>query len=139
VKSLLLPNITYIASACTIPKEYIQGFKTMIYNLIWGGKKDRIKRTDLFKDYSKGGLKMIDIDQYLNSIQISWVKRLTTATPMISSWKIIPLSYFEKFGPYFLIFKTNMDNFNCLCGNKYVFPFYTELIKTWIICNKQKL
>ena len=53
---------------------------------------------------------MIDIDQYLNSIQISWLKRLTTSTPMISSWKIIPLSYFEKFGPDFLIFKTNMDN-----------------------------
>jgi hypothetical protein len=71
VKSLLLPNITYIASVCTIPKEYIQRFKTMIYNFIWGGKKDRIKRTDLCKDYSKGGIKMIDIDQYLNSIQIS--------------------------------------------------------------------
>ena len=27
VKSLLLPNITYIASVCTIPKEYIQGLK----------------------------------------------------------------------------------------------------------------
>ena len=57
----------------------------MIYNFIWGGKKDRIKHTDLCKDYSKGRLKMIDIDQYLNSIQISWLKRLTTSTPMISS------------------------------------------------------
>ena len=57
VKSLLLPNITYIASVCTIPKEYIQRFKTMIYNFIWEGKKDRIKHTDLCKDYSKGGLK----------------------------------------------------------------------------------
>jgi hypothetical protein len=97
VKSLLLPNITYIASVCTIPKEYIKRFKTMIYNFIWEGKKDRIKRTDLCKDYSKGVLKMIDIDQYLNSIQISWLKRLTTSTSMISSWKIIPLSYFETF------------------------------------------
>jgi hypothetical protein len=55
------------------------------------------KKIGLCKDYSKGGLKMIDIDQYLNSIQISWLKRLTTSTPMISSWKIIPLSYFETF------------------------------------------
>jgi hypothetical protein len=38
----------------------------MIYNFIWGGKKDRIKPTDLCKDYSKGGLAMIDIEQYLN-------------------------------------------------------------------------
>ena len=60
-------------------------FKTMIYTFIWGGKNDRIKRTDLCKEYSKGGLTMIDIDQYLNSIQISWLKRLTTSTPMINS------------------------------------------------------
>jgi hypothetical protein len=92
VKSLLLPNITYIASVCTIPNEYIQRFKTMIYNFIWRGKKEIIKRTDLCKDYSMGELKMIE---YLNSIQIFWLKRLTTSTPMISSWKIIPLSYFE--------------------------------------------
>ena len=57
----------------------------MIYTFIWGGKNDRIKRTDLCKEYSKGGLTMIDIDQYLNSIQISWLKRLTTSTPMINS------------------------------------------------------
>ena len=68
----------------------------MIYNFIWGEKKDRIQRTDLSKDYSKGGLKIIDIAQYLNSIQISWLKTLTTSTLIISSWKIIPMSYFEK-------------------------------------------
>jgi hypothetical protein len=56
-----------IASVCIIPKEDIQRFKTMIYNFIWGGKKDRIKPTDLCKDYSKGGLAMIDIEQYLKS------------------------------------------------------------------------
>ena len=33
-----------------------------------GRKKERIKRTDLCKDYSKGGLNIIDIDQYLISI-----------------------------------------------------------------------
>ena len=139
MKFLLLPKITDIASVCTIPKEYIQRLKTMIYNFIWGGQNDRIKRTDLCKEYSKGGLAMIDIDQYLNSIQISWLKRLTTSTPMINSWKIIPLSYFKKNGPDFLIFIANMDNFNCLCGKKYVSPFYAELIKTWIICNKKNI
>ena len=35
VKSLLLLNITYIASVCTIHKEYIQSLKTMIYNCIY--------------------------------------------------------------------------------------------------------
>jgi hypothetical protein len=59
---------SHIASVCTIPKEYIQRFKTMIYHFIWGGKKDRIKRIDLCKDYSKGGFKMIDIYQLKLSV-----------------------------------------------------------------------
>jgi hypothetical protein len=53
-------------------------------NFIWGGKKDRVKRTDLCRYYSKGGLTMIDIDQYLNSIKISWLKTLRTSTHMIN-------------------------------------------------------
>jgi hypothetical protein len=41
-------------------------------------------------------------------------------------------------GPDFLIFKTNVNNFNCLCGKNIVSSFYSELIKTWIICNIKK-
>ena len=59
---------------------------------------------------------MIDIDQYLNSIQISWLKRLTTSTPMISSWKIIPPSYFELEAqwaePVSLTFRSALRKFN---------------------------
>ena len=114
VKFLLLPNITYIASGCTIPKECIQRFKAMIYNFIWGGKKDRIKRTDLCKDYSKGVLKMIDIDQYFTSIQIYWLKRLTTSTPMISNWNIY----------HWVIFK-NVDQ---------IFSFLEQIWILLIVC-----
>ena len=132
VKSLILPNITFIASVCTIPPEYIQKFKSIIYNFIWGGKTDRIKRSDLCKNYTEGGLKMIDIDQYLNSIKISWIKRLTTST--LSSWMVIPLFYFENFGPELLIFKMNLDNLKSLGIQTFISTFYIDLIKTWIKC-----
>jgi hypothetical protein len=31
VKSLIIPNITYVASVTNIDKEYVSKFKTMIY------------------------------------------------------------------------------------------------------------
>jgi hypothetical protein len=31
-----------------------------------------------------------------------------------------------------------VNNFNCLCGKNIVSSFYSELIKTWIICNIKK-
>jgi hypothetical protein len=35
VKSLIIPNITYVASITNIDKEYVSKFKTMIYKFIW--------------------------------------------------------------------------------------------------------
>ena len=57
VKSLIIPNITYLASViCTnIDKEYVSKFKTMIYKFIWNDKREKVKRetmnklTDQFK------------------------------------------------------------------------------------------
>lgn len=47
-----------------------------MYNFIWDGKPDKIKRDTLIKDINKGGLKMIDIEKFIWSLKASWVKRL---------------------------------------------------------------
>jgi hypothetical protein len=51
-KSLILPNITFIGSCTIIPKEYIQTFKNIVFELLWKGKKDHVKRS-VFLDKSK--------------------------------------------------------------------------------------
>ncbi|XP_071138839.1 uncharacterized protein [Mytilus edulis] len=77
VKSLLIPNLTYLASVTNLPHEFIQQFKTIIYNFIWDGKREKVKRTTLSKNTTMGGLKMTDIDNYITALQIAWIKRLT--------------------------------------------------------------
>ena len=56
-KSLILPNLTYIASNTVIPKDSLQKLKTLIYIFIWNGKRDKIKRSTLTTEYKKGDLK----------------------------------------------------------------------------------
>jgi hypothetical protein len=37
----------------------------------------KLKRETMNKNYLEGGLKMIDIDKYIEAIHIKWVKKLT--------------------------------------------------------------
>ena len=49
----------------------------MIYNFIWNDNREKVKRETMNKKYFEGGLKMIDIDKYIEAIQIKWIKKLT--------------------------------------------------------------
>ena len=39
---------------------------------------------------------MIDIDKYIETVQINWVKKLTNK--IFANWKVIPFYYFNMFG-----------------------------------------
>ena len=41
VKSLIIPNITYVATVTAIKKENINKFKKIIYNFIWDNKQEK--------------------------------------------------------------------------------------------------
>ena len=129
-KSLILPNITFIGSCTIIPIEYIQTFKNIVYEFLWKGKKDPVKRLVLSNDYLEGGLKMTNIDTYIKALQIKWILKLLENNN--KNWKIIPQKYFEKIGESFLIFNMNLDSFKSLehVLTKNIPAFYKELLKT---------
>jgi hypothetical protein len=95
-----------------VPKGYIQTLKNIVYELLWKGKKDPVKRSVLSNDYLEGGLKMTNIDTYIKALQIKWILRLLENSN--ENWKIIPQKYFEKIGENFLIFNMNLDSFKFL-------------------------
>jgi succinate dehydrogenase/fumarate reductase flavoprotein subunit len=60
--------VTVIGSYTIIPKEYIQTFKNIVYEFLWKGKKDPVKRSVLSNDYLEGGLKMTNIDTHIKAL-----------------------------------------------------------------------
>ena len=50
---------------------------------------------------------MIDLEAYIHTIKLKWIKALTDETD--ANWKLIQRILFEKFGQHFLIFKINLD------------------------------
>lgn len=45
-----------------------------MFNFIWDGKPDKIRRDILIQNYNKGGFNMIDIEIFIWSLKISWIK-----------------------------------------------------------------
>ena len=50
-----------------------------MYEFIWDGKPEKINRDILTMGYESGGLKMIDLDNFINSLKICWIKRMIEA------------------------------------------------------------
>ena len=80
-----------------------------MYKFIWNSKPEKIKRKHLTQTYQKGGLKMLNIDLFINSIKCSWIKRLFDNTNH-GQWKTFYLNEIKKYGGK-LLFESNLNQF----------------------------
>ena len=98
IKSYALPKLIYpLTSVPNPPKETIKRIEKMMYDFIWDGKPDKIQREILTSDYDKGGLRMIDIEKFIWSLKISWVRRILQ-TESNSLLKHLNENVFKQFG-----------------------------------------
>ena len=89
IKSLLLPKLVHLFQSLPHPSEqFYTHLNTLLYNFIWDGPIDRIKREILIKQYSEGGLKMIHVKKFASAIKLTWVRRILTD----KKWKNIILT-----------------------------------------------
>ena len=76
LKTELMSQLVYIMTVLPAPhKTFMKQVEKLMFEFIWGGKKDRIKRMTLKSKYKDGGLKVPDIALQAQSLKISWIKR----------------------------------------------------------------
>ena len=56
------------------------------------GKSFKVKQSVMIKDYNQGGLKMINLEAFVNSLKITWIRRLMTSE---SKWTEIVKMYVD--------------------------------------------
>ena len=59
-----------------VPKNVIDLLDNLQNEFIWSGKKAKIKHSTLIGDFNQGGLKKVDIVTKIQSLQLSWIRRL---------------------------------------------------------------
>ena len=52
-------------------------FAMIAFQILWDGKKDKIKRSEMIADYGDGGQKMLDIIAFNKSLKIAWIVKYT--------------------------------------------------------------
>ena len=79
IKSLALSKMNHLIISLPKPSaRLIREIQNMFYNYLWNGGPDKVKRSIIIQNYEKGGLKMIDLDSFFNSLRLTWLLRLLT-------------------------------------------------------------
>ena len=89
------------------PDGIASAVRKNLFNFIWKNKKDRIKRTTLYQDLEKGGIRMTDVDLMFRSLRLTWIPRLLTAGDC--NWCIVPYHFFRKLGGLNFLLKCKYD------------------------------
>ena len=112
IKSLLISQMNHLfISLPTPPNKFINDLNNILYNFLWKSKVDKIKRKQITQDYLNGGLQMIEINNYIQGLKSSWIKRLINYQN--SNWKTLV----NKLIDTDKLFKTGSDYINIAVYN----------------------
>lgn len=73
----------------------------IIFDFVWRGAPDKVRRVTMINTVDRGGLKIIHVDSFANALKTSWIKRYYDPTA-IGFWKIFFDYHLTPFGKQFL-------------------------------------
>ena len=80
IKTFILSKFIHIFTALPTPKDaQIDELNKLIYQFVWNNKPDKIKRIQITQGYENGGLKLTNIPIFIDSLKITWIRRLIVA------------------------------------------------------------
>ena len=114
------------------PKHFLNQLEKDIFNFIWSGKPDKIKRTVLINPISSGGLGAIHLTSFLQGLKCTWVKRFLDNSG--TYWKLFFDYYLDDFGKS-LLFRCNYKNTDVVVNN----VFLMNVCQAWSSCTYSTL
>ena len=88
-KTLVISKLVYLALVSNVPKVIVGQLQKIQKIFLWQHSRPKIKHKTLSNTFETGGLKNVDINLKVISLQCSWVKKLYDEN--FHKWKIIPL------------------------------------------------
>ncbi|KAJ8044592.1 LINE-1 retrotransposable element ORF2 protein [Holothuria leucospilota] len=105
VKTFGLSQLVYLFLVLPKPpKTFIKELDCTIFDFIWGGNPDKVKRSAIINPVSSGGLKVTHISSFINSLKCTWIQRY--CTDLNGPWKTFFHISLKKYG-YDFLFKCN--------------------------------
>ena len=77
IKSLAVSRVVHVLSSLPTHQGALKEINSLLYDFLWDKKGDKIKRVEMINEYDKGGLKMIDIQSFNESLKMKWIQGCT--------------------------------------------------------------
>ena len=87
IKSIGLSKFQYLASLIHIPEPIVSQINSILYEFVWQGKSDKVKRSIFEQEFKNGGFKMANFKDIIKAASVVWVKRYLDDTDR--QWKRI--------------------------------------------------
>ena len=88
-KTLAISKIVYLALITNVPKVIVEELQKIQKKFLWQNSRPKIKHKTLSNTFETGGLKNVDINLKVISLQCFWVKKLYDEN--FHKRKVIPL------------------------------------------------
>ena len=120
IKTLIISKLNHLFLSIPSPNSTkLKHFTEKIFSFIWDDKPDKVNRDTLSKPHCLGGLKMINIENYIKGLKLTWIRRINR-----NNSKLVKLFLFSEnlnflemqfLGPY-----KKLNN-----------PFWKEVFDAW--------
>ena len=87
IKTFIMSGLNHLLLTLPNPNEtFIKELNNILFKFLWSGKPDKINRNTVTLDKHLGGLKMVNMKDFITSLKVSWIRRLVLSekeTPWI--------------------------------------------------------
>ena len=104
------------------PPSFLSELNKCFYNFLWDGKRAKLSRAYICKNYEDGGIKMLDVNSFLSALKISWLKRVMFSRSLLTKVLFYTCPEMETLNVY------GSEYVNVLlrkCNN----PFWIDVVK----------
>ena len=77
LKTNVLSKCIHLLLSIERSETFFKATNKVIFNFLWDGKQDKIKRSIMVSEYMSGGMKMIDIYNFQRALKVNWIKILS--------------------------------------------------------------
>ena len=124
----------HVLSSLPTHQGALKEINSLLYDFLWDNKGNKIKRTEMINDYVKGGLKMIDIQSFNESLKMKWIQGyLHVNNDNQGKWKLFVDYSLQKYGGK-IVFLSDLKQKDVPLLNLKD-PFLREIIEHWTNLN----
>ena len=127
IKTLALAKLNHLILSIPNPsQEKINSIQNLFFKFLWKNSNDKVKRTVITQDYNSGGLKMVDLSLFINSLKATWFRRLLSMNNKFSKLVEYTCPFIKNIGKYGADYiKINLRNNN-------INPFWKNTLNSYL-------